>query len=49
MFGKLCAVILAATPIVIVGGVSYKVATGENLTSALFKAYAIMGDLPGAF
>eukprot|EP00210_Caulerpa_lentillifera_P005664 g5417.t1 len=48
MFGKLCAVLLAATPIVILGGISYKLATGQNLSDALFKAYTIMTDLPGA-
>ena len=47
MFGKLCAVLVAATPIVVFGGISYKFVTGRNLNTALFKAYSVMSAIPG--
>lgn len=47
MFGKLCAVFVAAIPIVAIGGLSYKIVTGDRLRTSLFKAYSIMGDVPG--
>ena len=47
MFGKLCAVVLAATPIVVFGGIGYKLVTGRKLNAALFKAYSVMSAIPG--
>jgi hypothetical protein len=45
---KILAVFAFATPIVIVFGLTYKMTSGKSLRHALFKAYAVLQDVPGA-
>ena len=47
LFGKLFAVLMAAAPIVVVGGLCLKLASGDRLRHSMFKAFTIMGDVPG--
>ena len=47
MFGKLTAVLITAAPIVVLGGFGYKLVTGDRMRDSMFKAYSIMGDVPG--
>eukprot|EP00803_Ostreobium_quekettii_P010129 evm.model.scf_531.3 EVM.evm.TU.scf_531.3 scf_531:13935-21183(-) len=47
MGGKLLAILAVALPIILVGGVAYRMVTNCPWHLAFFRAYLLMGDVPG--
>eukprot|EP00803_Ostreobium_quekettii_P003897 evm.model.scf_1298.2 EVM.evm.TU.scf_1298.2 scf_1298:4839-10953(-) len=45
--GKLLAVAMVALPIILVGGVAYRLTTGHAWYLSFFRAYLLMGGVPG--
>lgn len=47
LLGKIFGVLLIAIPIMLIGGFFYKKLTGHRWSFSLFKAYTLMGNVPG--